>query len=232
MKRRLGILAISVLVFLDRPGVAWAGMPSLTLTDLARMRLQTISFFLVVFLLCSWLVRRIWNAARSDFPWLPLLTFRRAAGLVALWGFLFLLILTMISGARELMTPGAWTKEGFTYKLKAEEEGRKEATIEREAERRAALDKLRTALWTYARHHEGRFPPSESSPEIPVDVWRVPDPSGMRYLYVAGLVANRDHSPLAFEPGTFGVVRLVLLTDGKIVFMNEGELSSAAGKAP
>jgi hypothetical protein len=30
---------------------------------------------------------------------------------------LFLLVLTMISGARELMTPGAWEKKGFTYQL-------------------------------------------------------------------------------------------------------------------
>jgi hypothetical protein len=37
---------------------------------------------------------------------------------VTLWGLLFLLILTMISGARELMTPGAWEKHGSTYELK------------------------------------------------------------------------------------------------------------------
>jgi hypothetical protein len=39
---------------------------------------------------------------------------------VTLWGLLFLLILTMISGARELMTPGAWEKHGSTYRLKDE----------------------------------------------------------------------------------------------------------------
>ena len=75
------------------------------------MRFQTISFFLLLFLLCSWVIKWIWNAARSDFPRLPHLSFRRAMGLVAVWGLLFLLVLTMISGARELMTPGAWKKE-------------------------------------------------------------------------------------------------------------------------
>ncbi len=39
-----------------------------------------------------------------------------------IWGLLFVLVLTMISGARELMTPGAWEKEGFTYVLAGEAE--------------------------------------------------------------------------------------------------------------
>ena len=68
------------------PGVAFAGMPMVTLTDLAHMRLQTISFFLLLFVVCSWVVRLIWNAAQNDFSWLPYLTFRRAMGLVACGG--------------------------------------------------------------------------------------------------------------------------------------------------
>ncbi len=68
-------------------------MPSITLSDLARTRIQTISFFLVVFLLCSWVVRLIRNGLRKDFSWLPILSFRRAMGLVGLWGLLFVLVL-------------------------------------------------------------------------------------------------------------------------------------------
>ena len=41
----------------------------------------------------------------------------KALGVVFLWGLLFVLVLTMISGARELMTPGAWEKKGLTYRL-------------------------------------------------------------------------------------------------------------------
>ena len=37
------------------------------------------------------------------------------------WGSLFVLVLTMISGARELMTPGAWKKDGITYVLEDEQ---------------------------------------------------------------------------------------------------------------
>src|SRR5262249_3920234 len=207
MKRYVLSASIGTMVFLGDADVASAGMPSFTLTDLARMRFQSISFFLVVFLLCSWVVRWLWNSARNDFPRLPFLTYRRAITLVALWGLLFLLVLTMISGARELMTPGAWKKEGFTYELKDQSETPKAETIEAEPERGAALDRLRIALWTYAKHHEGRFPPGDNAPEIPEDVWRVPDSSHMHYRYMAGLIADRGEHPLAYEPGIFGSSR-------------------------
>ena len=226
MKRRLGILAISVLVFLDRPGVAWAGMPSLTLTDLARMRLQTISFFLVVFLLCSWLVRRsgtrpaaISRGCRSHVP----------AGRPA-WS---------LCGAFCSSCPDddlrrsraddsrRWTKARLH--LQAEGRGRPaKASRDRSAKPSAAQP------WTGFGPPSGpmpgtttdSFPPNDSPPEIPEDAWRVPDPSGMRYLYIAGLVADRGHSPLAYEPGIFGKERFVLFTSGEIVPMTEDELAS------
>jgi uncharacterized membrane protein len=95
-----------------------AGMPSFTLTDVASMRLQAISFFLVVFLLCAWAVKAMWNSLAKDFVKLPRMIYPRALAVTFLWGMLFLIVLSMISGARELMTPGAWQKQGATYKLK------------------------------------------------------------------------------------------------------------------
>ena len=67
------------------PAQAVAGMPSLTLTDAASLRLQSISFFLSAFLVSSFLVRWIWNSLRSDFPRLPRLSYPRALALVGLW---------------------------------------------------------------------------------------------------------------------------------------------------
>ena len=99
---------------------ARAGMPSATLADvrrelslanLPRMRLETISFFLLGLIVCSLVIRMIWNGLREDFPSLPRLSVAKAFGLVTIWGSLFVLVLTMISGARELMTPGAWRKK-------------------------------------------------------------------------------------------------------------------------
>jgi len=112
MGRRAALLVAFVLM-LGLPATARAGMPSIEFTDVAQMRLSTFSFFLAGFLLSSWLVQRIWNRVQQDVPRLPKLTFRIASGVVFLWGLVFVLVLTMISGARELMTPGAWEKNGF-----------------------------------------------------------------------------------------------------------------------
>src|SRR5262249_22390064 len=110
-------LILGLLATIALPAVAHAGMPSLTLSDAASLRLQTISFFLLGFLLCSWLILLVWNGLRKAFTALPRLSYGKAVGVVTLWRLMFILVLTMISGARELMTPGAWEKQGLTYKL-------------------------------------------------------------------------------------------------------------------
>ena len=112
MAKRIWILVVSVLAW-----DAMAGMPVVRMTDVARMRLSAISFFLVVFLLCAWAVQVLWNRTLCDLINLPKLTYKKALGVMLLWGFLFTLVLTMISGARELMTPGAWKKDGILYKI-------------------------------------------------------------------------------------------------------------------
>ncbi len=123
-RRRSGLstcLAAGSSIFLFASQV-WAGMPQPpTLTGLAQARLNIISFFVVAFLIMSLAFMLIWNSLRKSFPSLPVLTYRRALAFVGLWAAVFILILTMISGARELMTPGAWEKSGSIYKLAGEE---------------------------------------------------------------------------------------------------------------
>jgi hypothetical protein len=65
------------------------------------------------------IVRFLWNLLQRDFPKLPRLSFHKAIAGVLLWGLLFVIVLAMISGARELMTPGTWMKDGGTYRLAA-----------------------------------------------------------------------------------------------------------------
>lgn len=106
---------------------ATAGMPRvlisdlpryLSLTEMTRARIEAISFFALVALLCAGAIHLGWNSLRKDFPRLPRLSFAKSMGLLTLWGLLFVLVLTMISGARELMTPGAWKPNGPTYQLR------------------------------------------------------------------------------------------------------------------
>ena len=114
--RRTVVTGFIILLALSSP--AYAGMPQLTLSDLAAARLDSISFFLGMLLLFAWIVKVLWNSLGKDFKSLPQLSYLRALMLVTLWGLLFVLVLTMISGTRELLTPGAWEKQGVTYRLK------------------------------------------------------------------------------------------------------------------
>jgi hypothetical protein len=115
--KKFHVLAAGILL-LAAAAPAHAGMPTFTLTDVARARLDTISFFLVLLLLLALLVRGLWNYLAKDFQKLPKMTYPKALAAVTLWGLLFLIVLSMISGTRELLTPGAWEKQGVTYKLK------------------------------------------------------------------------------------------------------------------
>lgn len=214
MRFSLWAILIVALSIACLPAEAQAGMPSITLTDLARMRVQTISFFLMGLLFSSWIVQRLWNYLRRDFSSLPRLSYAKALSAVILWGFLFVLVLTMISGARELMTPGAWEKQGLTYRLSSPQPELTPQQTEWEQQRRESLEQLRIALWEYARTRNGHFPTGVSDAGFAEDLWLSPAPSRPRYLYVGGSITERDGSPLVYEPSAFGDRRLVLLTDG------------------
>jgi len=110
--------ALLSLLLLGVSGSALAGMPVISLSDVAALRLSGISFFSALILLAAWCIRFLWNYLRRDFPRMPLLDYRHSLALVLLLGLCFNIVLLMISGTRELMTPGAWEKHGTTYQLK------------------------------------------------------------------------------------------------------------------
>ncbi len=222
------MIRLAAALVLLAPNLARAGMPSITLTEVARMRVEALSFFAACFLACAWVIQRIWNGLRDDLPRLPRLSYGKAVGVMALWGLLFLLVLTMISGARELMTPGAWRKEGYTFKVN--EPPAPTPDDPSEPVRREALGRLRVVLWDYARNHDGRLPKDDKVAEIPADSWRVPDPSGLRYVYEGGQVIDKGTAPVAYEPGIFGPTRLVLLTNGEVRRMTPAEIRDAMPK--
>lgn len=128
-------LLVAAVVVLT-PGSAIAGMPSaltedfqtvLRLNESPHERLQAISFFLLGVFASALAVWALWNFLVRDFPRVPRLTYFKALAIVVLWGLLFVVVLTMISGARELMTPGAWQKNGVTYSLVDEPDVQRES---------------------------------------------------------------------------------------------------------
>ncbi len=112
------------------------------------------------------------------------------------------------------MTPGAWRKDGFTYKL---------ADDPVDARRRQ-LERLRTALLQHAATHQGRFPTSSDIGEIPDDLWAVPDGAGLRFQYVPGRTAGKSPDLLAYEPELDSARRWVLLANGDIVQKSSAEI--------
>lgn len=220
----VSLAAVAVLAY---PAVALGGMPSLRLTDIAEMRLQNISFFLLGFLLSAFFIQLLWNYLRKDWTFLPRLSYPRAIVVVTLWGLLFILVLTMISGARELMTPGAWEKDGLTYKLKASHE---QALRERDQKRSEQLELLGQALMDYARAHDGNFPSERSDPAIPSHLWLLPETGGLRYLYSPGRRAEKKGRILAWEPDLFDGDLFALFTTGNVRRVTSNDLQDLLKK--
>jgi hypothetical protein len=220
-------LGLPLLLWLGLPSSAWAGMPSIHLTEVGSLRLETISFFLMLFLGSSALIMFLWNRLRRDFPSMPRLGYGPALGLVGLWGLLFLLVLTMISGARELLTPGAWKKDGLTYKLATSEQPPPAPPTIDAMDRWSKLDALRLALWQYAETHDHQFPPSATGPEPAADLWLLPGVTGARYLYRPGLKPNEGRRLLAFEPEVFEGKRWVLFSSGELRRLTSDEIAAS-----
>jgi hypothetical protein len=122
------------------------------------------------------------------------------------------------------MSPGAWRKQGFTYRLAGPEtspppvESANQKSIPLREERTAQLRLLYASLTQFARDHKGRYPDKSSIGEIPDERWQMPGAFGMRYIYLSNDVTGaRDTAVLAYEPEVFGDSRLLLLTSGRIV---------------
>jgi len=128
-----------------------AGMPNIELSEIGKLRCDSISFFLLIFLVSAAGVRWLWNRLTLDFPQLPKITYKTAISATFLWGLLFLFVLTMTSGVRELLTPGAWKKSGVTYTLNDPQASSPSGAMQHE--RRWQLEVLRSLLWTYAASH-------------------------------------------------------------------------------
>ncbi len=200
MKRYLFLFLMIDIVM----NVAYAGMPSLTLTDFARLRLSTLSFFLLIYFIASIAIFGLWHFLRQEFSTLPQLSFQKSLAFVFLWGIAFYLVLLMIAGTRELMTPKAWEKAGIIHQLAPDKFQQFLDT------RRYKLEQLRTELWHFAEKHHGKFPQEQSNP-----LWFAPA-GKQKYQYISGLTSQSPIQPLAYEPDNYGQERMTLLTNGMI----------------
>lgn len=202
-------------------------MPSFQLTDLAKARLDVISFFLMVYLVLTLAFKVLWNGLAKDFSWMPPLTYWRSLGLMVVCGMFLYVVLTMISGARELMTPGAWQKQGLTYRIVEPE---KQPKPWLDSARLQSLERLRKGLFEYAAKHDGNFPPHVEAEDFPRELWQGIDPDRTPYGYYPGRQAEMGEFIVAFEPFVYGSRRYVLLSNGEIVNLPLTELADRANR--
>lgn len=200
-----------------------AGMTGYFLDDVVRLRIEDISFFAVLLLVSGLGIRLLWNHVANGLPILPRLSYTRALCLTGILSLVMLLVLSMISGARELLTPGVWRRQGNAYYVNDPAS---------EPLRRQSIESLRSALSSYAREHDGRYPLHDFVPEIPEKIWQSPDQAGTRYIYAGGRMAARGTSLIACEPVHFGDERFVLLANGEILKMKSSEIRRALGIEP
>lgn len=230
------IPAVVFLILLLTSATSRAGMPSPLpfpppeteprLADITVERLQVISFFLFALLVSAGAVWGLWAILRRDVPQLPRLSFGGALAGTLLWGLLAVIVLTMISGARELMTPGAWKRNGPTYVLADP------SAANPEGERMRQMMALRAALRSFADRHSARFPNQDEKSQILDDLWIVPGSGGKRYEYVPGGSARDDFGKLlAYEPDLGPGPRLELYTDG-IISAGRSKPSKQEGGVP
>ncbi|MFZ5833459.1 MAG: hypothetical protein ACOY3P_25515 [Planctomycetota bacterium] len=213
-------------------------MPSIQIADWAMVRFETIGLAIFVILLANAFVRWMWSILAKDFERLPRLTYFRSLAGVLLVGLALIVVLTMIAGSRELLTPGAWEKSGLVYKVAgsptagpaADADARysaeppavasiisAEATalVTEQTRRRGNMEVLRFALWQYATAHEGALPAADA---VPAQLWEVPGTVGLRFIYRPGLSTTGPRRLVACEPEVDGIARFALYSDGEIVW--------------
>ena len=199
---------------------ARAGMTVYDLNDVVRLRLEDVSFFAFLLLLCALGVKLVWNYVAKGMTALPRISFLRSLCVTGVLSLMMLLVLSMISGARELLTPGVWRRQGSAYRLN---------DAASEPLRRQSLEFLRAALRTYAEEHGGKFPPHDFVPDIPEKIWQSPDSASTRYIYVAGLTRDSGTNVIACEPASFGNKRYALLASGEVKKLSSLEIRRALG---
>ncbi len=217
MSKRLGVIIVAIMCGV---GSAQAGMTVYDLSDVVRLRLEDISFFALLLLIAACGVRLQWNYLARDVKWMPRLSWVKAFSLTGLLGLLMLLILIMIAGARELLTPGAWYRQGVHYR--PNDAGSLES-------RQQSIENLRSALLQYASSHDKRFPPHDYVPEIPSRLWEASDSARTRFIYVGGLSLTQSNAMLACEPLNFGEERFVLFSDGRVQRLKTARIHELMG---
>ncbi|MCH5372383.1 MAG: hypothetical protein JJ992_00275 [Planctomycetes bacterium] len=193
-----------------------AGMPALlpwenhlqeVQTEPYARQIQLLWISAIVLLVGALFIKLLWNSLASGIEKLPQLTYLRSLGLTVLWGLAMVVVLILIDGTRHTLSPSAWVREGWTYRLAGPME---EARNEYRRKRKDHLKQLQRALESYTRIHDGSLP--ENLSDLGGDLSLVPEAAGLQYVYHPG----DDSKYVVLEP-EIDTVRYSLTSDGEVV---------------
>ena len=210
-------------------GEAWGWTPQArtVLHDLARSRLDALSYYGVGWLLAVAGFRTLWNAIRRKRPGTEPLSYRWALGWSVVWSAVAAGAFTVVVGAAELVWPGSSLGEPIAAGFALEKSESTPATVRKarqqtEVERETRFAELREGLWREADRLGGVFPARREEAELPPEMWKQAGFPSVDLIYRhglrrAGLLHDGPAEPLVIEydlrsDGT----RQALFTDGTV----------------
>ncbi len=188
------------------------------LTDDARMRLDTLSFYGVLLMVISFGVMVVWNCFGKMMRRLPRLAFGRTMTMVGLLGVLFWAMTWLVMGALAERMPEAWGPRWAAEWMRED----RVRHVPAMAERREAMEQFREVVWAHAAEHGGHPPGSPFADGQELGMWRFP--AGGFYVAVPGAKPGVGNDILMVEPATAGTTRWVLMADGRVESLPGNEL--------
>jgi len=204
---------LGILLGLALTPCAQAGMPMLIASDTYNFRLGTLCFFALGFLVVTLFFKLLWNSFAKDFNRLPRLRYPSALAVMIVFGLVLYLLLTMIAGVRELMTPGAWVRDGYTYRLSMAKQA---PEVWLTSARRRSIETLRDSLWASVARNGGQFPPDMFVDDLPLAVWHTISPNGDLFLYHNPGDSRSGEVVVILEPPAFDKTRLAVMANGEV----------------
>lgn len=193
-----------------------AGMPALlpwenhlqeVATEPYARQIQLLWTSGIILLVGALFIKLLWNSLANGIESLPQLTYLRSLGLTVLWGLAMVVVLILIDGTRHTLSPSAWVREGWTYRLAGPME---EARNTYRLKRREHLKRISLALNFHSISHNEQLP--ESLSELGDELSLVPEAAGLEYVYRPGETGEY----LVLEP-EIDDVRYAVSSDGKVV---------------
>lgn len=175
-------------------------------TEPYKRQIQLLCFAGAALLVSAVLIKVAWNALIKDSTKFPQLGYLKSLGIAFLWGLAMFLVLMMIHGSRHVLTPNAWVRDGWTYRLNDETTQQLKAYRD---ERRKYLESVGGRLLEYVREHDGMWP--ETLDELGGESVTVPGAGGLGYVYSP----KQDSETVLVEP-EIDSVRFALMRDGKV----------------